>query len=315
MPPLTVEEAIAHAVAAALRRDRFERRERRRLRHERDPEARAARERRRGRSRSPRRSEEPGAEAAEVPVEPQPEEDLYPEDWLSPVDEVEAGPPGVFEVPSGVPGPRTPENLAFPATSAKYGGVPTLISSGSSHSFSDAELRSRLQRHSSAAASDAAWDGQEQESPSPPRRRMPRLPDATAHVHAFPPEPPRAPTFSAEPPAGALPPPALSQEPPHAASPLPGFPLGLAYTRRHARYPRGHPMHAGPRLLFDPSPPHHELCRKFNRMDCTGVLIRCPHDRRHACSQCGGDHPAPQCWVEEGALPPPDPPQGPPRRH
>ena len=269
-----------------------------------------------GRSRSPRRAEEYGEEAVEVPVEPPPEEDVYLEEWLSPV-EAEEAPPGVFEAPAEVPGPRTPENMTYLATSAKHGGVPTILSSGSSQSISDSELRSRLQRHSSAAASDASWEEtQVQESPSPPRRRMPRLPtEATTHAPALPPEPPSMPTFPTEPPARAIPPPAFPREPPHAASPLPGFPLGLAYTRRHARYPRGHPMHEGPRLLYDPYPPHQELCRKFNRMDCTGVLIRCPRDRRHACSQCGGDHPAPQCLVEEGALPPPDPPQGPPRRH
>ena len=247
-------------------------------------------------------------------MEPPPAEDFYSEEWLSPA-EAEDGPPGVFEVPAEVPGPRTPENMIFPATSAKYGGVPTLLSSGGSRSISDSELRSRLQRHSSAAASDAAWEEmQVQESPSPPRCRMPSLPtEAATRAPAFPPEPPRTPTFPTEPPADAIPPFALPQAPPRAASPLPGFPLGLAYTRRHARYPRGHPMHAGPRLLYDPYPPHQELCRKFNRMDCTGVLIRCPHDRMHACPQCGGNHPAPQCLVEEGALPPRDPPLRVPR--
>ena len=256
-------------------------------------------------------------EAVEAPAVPPPAENLYPEGWPSP-GEAEEGPPGVFEVPDDVPGPRTPPSMRFLATSAKYGGVPTILSSsGSSQSISDSDLRARLQRHSRAAASDAAWEERKaQESPSPPGRRMPRLPsEAVTRAPAFPPEPPRAPTFTTEPPAGAIPPPALPQAPPPAVSPLPGFLRGLAYTRRHAWYPRGHPMHAGPRLLYDPYPPHQELCRQFNRMDCTGVLIRCLRDRMHTCSQCGGNHPAPQCLAEDADLPPPDPPQGPPRRH
>ena len=121
-------------------------------------------------------------EAVEAPAVPPPAENLYPEEWPS-TGEAEEGPTGVFEVPDEVPGPRTPPSMRFLATSAKYGGVPTLLlSSGSSQSISDSELRARLQRHSSAAASDASWEEtQVQESPSPPRRRMPRLPiEATA---------------------------------------------------------------------------------------------------------------------------------------
>ena len=147
-----VEDALASAVAAALRRDRHDRRERRRLRHERGAEGQAAR------SRSPR---------------PRAEEVLFPEDWPSPSETVEA-PPGNFEVP----GPRTPPGVRFLATSAKYGGVPTHpSSSGSFHSAPESELRAR-RRISRAAASDASW--QEEVSPSPPPRRMLRRPAGAA---------------------------------------------------------------------------------------------------------------------------------------
>ena len=103
-PPLTVEEAIAHAVAAALRRERYERRERRRLRHERH-----------GRSRSPRGAAEEPEAPAEVPEPEAPAEDgdIFQEEWPSPAE--------------------------APATTAKYGGIaaPVLLSSGSYQSISD----------------------------------------------------------------------------------------------------------------------------------------------------------------------------------
>ena len=328
---LTVEEAITHAVAAALRSERFERHERRRLRRERH-----------GRSRSPRGAvEEP--EAPVVYPEPEQEEVIFPEDWPSPTE------------------PRA-------ALTAKYGAAPApvVLSSESSQSIPDSELRAHLQRSSSAAASGAAMELGEEEvqeelhwhdteeylfrySPSPPRRPMPRPPKAPANV-PFPPVPPRAraapaelqppharaaaaapaerqppharaaarppwtPSAASEPPAAATARPIAA--PPHAAAPLPGFPLGVAPGRRAQRrtYPRGHPLHTGPRLLYDPLPPHHALCRKYNREDCTGTLIRCPFGRVHACSECGGDHPASQCTTEEEFLPLPDPPQGPPQR-
>ena len=104
-----------------------------------------------------------------------------------------------------------------------------------------------------------------------------------------------------------------------AAPPLPP----LTRTRK---FPRGHKFHSGPRLLTLPAerrwesvgctwmPPTWDTCRKFNRLDCTGADMKCPHERMHACSECGGGHPAPHCLVGEDDLPPPDPPQGPPQR-
>ena len=283
-PNSAVEEAIASAVAAALRQDRHERRERRRLRQV----AQTAR------SRSPR----PGAE-----------EVVFPEDWPSPNEEVGA-PPGNF----AVPGPATPPGMRFLATSAKYGGVPTLSSSsssGSSRSVPESELRA-LRRASRAAASDAAWQEEEEEPPVPPPRRTPRRPAGAAR----PPEPAPsqpAPRTRTEP----APSPSAHTEP---APPPPA--------RTRAKFPRGHPFHTGPRLLHLPlemrwepvpgswvgAPPTWELCRKLNRRDCTGAQVQCPRQRIHACSQCRGGHPASHCLVAEEDLPPPDPPQGPPQR-
>ena len=93
---------------------------------------------------------------------------------------------------------------------------------------------------------------------------------------------------------------------------------------RTRKFPRGHKFHAGLRLLSLPVdlrwgdalwlPPSWEICRKSNRLDCTGAHMVCPHERIHACSECGGGHPAPHCLVGEDDLPPPDPPVGPPQR-
>ena len=199
---------------------------------------------------------------------------------------------------------------------AKYGGVPTLpssssSSSGSSRSVPESELRA-LRRASRAAASDAAWQEEEEEPPVPPPRRTPRRPAGAARPPGLtPPQPvPRTRTESA-------PSPSARTEP---APPPPA--------RTRSKFPRGHPFHTGPRLLHLPLemrwepvpgswvgvPPTWELFRKFNRRDCTGAQVQCPHQRIHACSQCGGGHPASHCLVAEEDLPPPDPPQGPPQR-
>ena len=194
-------------VAAALRQDRHERRERRRLRQG----AQTAR------SRSPR---------------PRAEEVLFPEDWPSPNEEVGA-PPGNFEVP----GPATPPGMRFLATSAKYGGVPTLpsSSSGSSRSVPESELRA-LRRASRAAASDAAWQEEDEEPPAPPPRRAPRCPAGAVRPPGLtPPQP--APRTRTEP----APSPSARTEP---APPPPA--------RTRSKFPRGHPFHTGPRLLHLP---------------------------------------------------------------
>ena len=118
----TVEERIASAVAAALRQDRMDRRERRRLRHVHGaPPA---------RSRSPR---------------PRGEEVLFPEDWPSPSE----GPSAASPSPA--------------STRSKYGGVPAppSTSSGRSRSAPEEELRA-VERASRDAASDAAWQEEEQ---------------------------------------------------------------------------------------------------------------------------------------------------------
>ena len=282
--PLTVEEAIAHAVAAALRRERYERHERRRLRREHHD---------RSRSRGAAQPQE--TPAAPAPEEPAVIENDYPEEWPSP-DEVPA---------------------EAPATTAKYGGIAasTLLSSGSSQSMSDTELRARLRASASGADTGNGQDSSLSGMDIGDGDQGASVAGRDIQVPGIQPPPPRARSSTpSEPPAAAV---ARPIPPPQSAAPLPGFPLGLAVGSRQGRrkqsYPRGHALHTGPRLLYDPLPPHLELCRKYNREDCTGTLIMCPFNRAHLCSQCGDMHPATQCTMEEEYLPLPDPPQGPPR--
>ena len=89
-------------------------------------------------------------------------------------------------------------------------------------------------------------------------------------------------------------------------------PAGGGHRGRPEYYPRGHPFHAGPRLLVAPYPPWTEICRKFNRSECSAVGAPCPWRREHVCSRCGRGHEAVTCDTPEDELPPMDPAQGPP---
>ena len=332
-----VEERIATAVAAALRQDRTDRRERRRLR-----QAAHVGQTTRAPARAQARSRSPHQTRAEV------EANLFPEDWLSPSE-------GVTPSPSdGIP-PSPFTSTSTISTRSKYGGVatppPTSRPSAAQAVISEPVEEVQPPPRTGGAAKEA--------QPEEQQRRLIRLKEDRAlrairlGGATYPDAPARPPAPSSRP----DPRPSVEEQrnirrASRAAasdaawrdeqdiiaeeivsggagsSGAPAAPPPPPPTRTR-KFPRGHKFHAGPRLLSLPlerrwaveepryegeCPPTWEICRKFNRGDCSGISMACLHARIHACSECGGDHPAPYCLVGEDDLPPPDPPVGPPLR-
>ena len=219
-------------MAAALRQDRLDRRERRRLHHG-APTA---------RSRSPR---------------PRVEEVLFPEDRPSPSE----GPSAASPSPA--------------STRSKYGGLPAppSTSSGRSRSVPEEELRA-VRRDSRDAAPDAAWLEEEQAPRCGERSFRPGGGAGPSGAPAAPPPPPPARKGSSQSVPGAIRRASRAaasdaawledeQETHHGersvrpgggagpsgapAAPPPPLPT------RTRKFPRGHPCHAGPRLLALPA--------------------------------------------------------------